>query len=33
MAYVTALMTLVDAGDEIILPVPWYVLPSSVIAT
>jgi aspartate/methionine/tyrosine aminotransferase len=26
MAYVAAVMTLADAGDEIILPVPWCVL-------
>jgi aspartate/methionine/tyrosine aminotransferase len=24
MAYVAAVMTLCDPGDEIILPVPWY---------
>lgn len=25
MAFVAAIMSLADAGDEVILPVPWYV--------
>jgi len=25
MAFVAAVMSLADAGDEVILPVPWYV--------
>jgi len=28
MAFVAAVMSLADAGDEIILPVPWYVMLS-----
>ena len=26
MAFVAAVMSLADAGDEVVLPVPWYVI-------
>jgi aspartate/methionine/tyrosine aminotransferase len=29
MAFVAAVMSLADAGDEVVLPVPWYVVLSS----
>lgn len=29
LAFVAAVMSLADAGDEVILPVPWYVVAAS----